>query len=91
MTAGITSEQRLAVIVDEDATLVLAGAGSRKTSVIKAKAAYLVKVGIRKLDEVLFLAFAKNAAKEMSERVEARSGAPIAASSEKQHISFRSR
>lgn len=75
----LTPEQRLSVVVDEDATLVLAGAGSGKTSVITAKAAYLVKAGIRQPEEILQLAFAKNAAEEMSERVEARSGIPIVA------------
>jgi len=75
----LTPEQRLSVVVDEDATLVLAGAGSGKTSVITAKTAYLVKAGIRQPDEILLLAFAKNAAEEMSERVEARSGVPIVA------------
>ncbi len=75
----LTAEQRLSVVVDDDATLVLAGAGSGKTSVITAKAAYLVKAGIRKPDEILLLAFARNAAAEMSERVEARSGEPIVA------------
>lgn len=75
----LTQEQRLSVVVDEDATLVLAGAGSGKTSVITAKAAYLVKSGIRQPEEILLLAFAKNAAEEMSERVEARSGVPIVA------------
>lgn len=75
----LTPEQRLSVVVDEDATLVLAGAGSGKTSVITAKAAYLVKARIREPNEILLLAFAKNAAEEMSERVEARSGVPIVA------------
>ncbi len=75
----LTPEQRLSVVVDEDATLVFAGAGSGKTSVITAKAAYLVKAGIRQPEEILLLAFAKNAAEEMSERVEARSGVPIVA------------
>jgi DNA helicase-4 len=75
----LTPEQRLSVVVDEDATLILAGAGSGKTSVITAKAAYLVKAGIRQPEEILLLAFAKNAAKEMSERVMARSGIPIVA------------
>ena len=75
----LTPEQRLSVVVDEDATLVLAGAGSGKTSVITAKAAYLLKAGIRQPEEILLLAFAKNAAEEMSERVEARSGVPIVA------------
>jgi len=75
----LTPEQRLSVVVDEDATLVLAGAGSGKTSVITAKAAFLVRAGIRRPEEILLLAFAKNAAEEMSERVEARSGVPIVA------------
>ncbi|MCY0146831.1 UvrD-helicase domain-containing protein [Hoeflea sp. G2-23] len=78
-TKPLTPEQRLSVVVDEDATLVLAGAGSGKTSVITAKAAYLIKAGIRQPKEVLLLAFAKNAAEEMSKRVEARSGVPIVA------------
>lgn len=68
----LSPEQRLSVVVDEDATLVLAGAGSGKTSVITAKAAYLVKAGIRAPDELLLLAFARDAATEMSERIEAR-------------------
>mgnify|MGYP000114163693 CR=1 FL=1 len=75
----LTPEQRLSVVVDEDATLVLAGAGSGKTSVITAKAAYLVTAGIRQPEEILLLAFAKNAAEEMSQRVEARSGVPVVA------------
>lgn len=75
----LTPEQRLSVVVDEDATLVLAGAGSGKTSVITAKAAYLVKAGIREPEELLLLAFARDAATEMSERIEARCGVPIAA------------
>ncbi len=78
-TMPLTPEQRLSVVVDEDATLVLAGAGSGKTSVITAKAAYLVKAEIRKPSELLLLAFAKDAATEMSERIEARCGVPVAA------------
>ena len=65
----LTPEQRRSVIADEDATLVLAGAGSGKTSTIAAKACYLVKAGIRKPEEILLLAFARDAAKEMSERI----------------------
>jgi len=75
----LTPEQRLSVVVDEDATLVLAGAGSGKTSVITAKAAYLVKAEMRKPSELLLLAFAKDAATEMSERIEERCGVPVTA------------
>ncbi len=73
----LTPEQRLAVVTDEDATLVLAGAGSGKTSVIVAKAAYLIERGIRKPEEILLMAFGKDAAAEMAERIEERCGAAV--------------
>jgi DNA helicase-4 len=75
----LTPEQRIAIIADEDATLVLAGAGSGKTSVITAKAGYLIKSQTRASHEILLLAFAKDAAKEMSERIEQRCGEPLEA------------
>ena len=67
--SSLTHEQRLAILSDEDATLVLAGAGSGKTSVITTKAAYLIRKGIRQPDEILLLAYGKHAALEMSERI----------------------
>ena len=73
----LTPEQRLAVVTDEDATLVLAGAGSGKTSVIVAKAAYLIQRGIRQPNEILLMAFGKDAASEMATRIEERSGAAV--------------
>lgn len=76
-TNPLTPEQRLAVVSDEDATLVLAGAGSGKTSVIVAKAAYLMHRGIRQPNEILLMAFGAKAAEEMAQRIEARSGAAV--------------
>ena len=73
----LTSEQRLAVVTDEDATLVLAGAGSGKTSVITAKAAYLLRRGIRRPNEILLLAFARDAAEEMAGRIRSRCGEAV--------------
>jgi DNA helicase-4 len=73
----LTPEQRLAVVTDEDATLVLASAGSGKTSVIVAKSAYLVERGIRRPEEILLLAFGKDAAAEMARRIKERTGADI--------------
>lgn len=66
----LTREQRRAIVTDEDATLVLAGAGSGKTSVITAKAGYLLQSGTRKPNEILILAFARDAAREMSRRLQ---------------------
>lgn len=74
---SLTAEQRLAVVTDEDATLVLAGAGSGKTSVIVAKAAYLIERGIRPWSEILLLAFGRDAAEEMARRIRQRCGAPV--------------
>jgi DNA helicase-4 len=75
----LTDEQRRAVLSDEDATLVLAGAGSGKTSVITAKAAYLLKSGSRGAEEILPLAFGKEAANEMASRMSLACNAPIKA------------
>lgn len=73
----LTPEQRLAVVTDEDATLVLAGAGSGKTSVIVAKTAYLIARGIRQPKDVLLLAFGKDAASEMASRIKERAGVEV--------------
>lgn len=73
----LTPEQRLAVVTDEDATLVLAGAGSGKTSVIVAKAAHLIQRGIREPNEILLMAFGKDAAAEMASRIEQRTGETV--------------
>ena len=52
----LTGEQRRAVIVDEQRNLVVAAAGSGKTSVIVAKAAWLIRKGYRRPRELLLLA-----------------------------------
>ncbi len=73
----LTHEQQLAIVTDEDASLILAGAGSGKTSVITAKAAYLIERGIRQPDEILLVAFGKDAASEMADRIKKRSGVSV--------------
>lgn len=79
-TNPLTARQRVAVITDEDNTLVVAGAGTGKTSVVVAKVAYVVqRLGIRPA-EVLLLAYNKAAAAEIQERVKARVGVDLTAS-----------
>ena len=68
----LTDEQRRAVVVDEDRNLVVAAAGSGKTSVIVAKACWLLEKGYRRPSELLLLAFAKDARDEIEERVRKR-------------------
>ena len=75
----LTDEQRRTVVVDEDRNLVVAAAGSGKTSVIVAKAGWLLHRGYRRPSELLLLAFAKDARNEMEVRVRERLGDEAAA------------
>lgn len=60
--------QRRACVVDEENNLILAGAGSGKTSIMVARCAYLLETKKAKSEEILLLAFNKTAAKELEER-----------------------
>jgi len=64
----LTIEQRLAVIRDNDKNLVLAAAGTGKTSVMVAKALNLITSDIAKPEQILVLAYNKSAANELKER-----------------------
>jgi len=67
---GLNPEQRKAVIKDDKHNLVIAGAGSGKTSVIASRIAYLVRRNDKvDPDRILALAFTKAAANEMKERI----------------------
>lgn len=70
----LTQSQRYACVEDEDANLVLAGAGTGKTSTMVGKAGYLIESKSAGPDEILMLAFARKAAEEMQERIEKRIG-----------------
>ena len=71
----LSREQRRAVVIDEDRNLVVAAAGSGKTSVIVAKTGWLIRKGYRRPSELLVLAFARDARKELEERLVSRLGA----------------
>jgi len=68
----LTEEQRLAVLRNNDRNMVLAAAGTGKTSVIVAKALELIDRGLAKPSEVLVLAYNNSAAKEIRERLSLR-------------------
>jgi len=74
----LDDEQRLAVIKDEKHNLVIAGAGSGKTSVISSRIAYLIRRK-DKIDKkkILALAFTRVAADEMRERLKKNYGIEI--------------
>jgi DNA helicase-4 len=71
-TNPLTQEQRLAVIRNNDKNLILAAAGTGKTSVMVAKALYLIAYDNVPAENVLVLAYNNAAAKELKERLEAR-------------------
>tara|TARA_R110002050_G_scaffold71891_3_gene154716 strand:- start:104338 stop:107247 length:2910 start_codon:yes stop_codon:yes gene_type:complete len=66
---ALTQNQREACVKNEQYNLVLAGAGTGKTSTMIGRAGYLIKSNIAKPSQVLMLAFGNDAAKEMSERI----------------------
>jgi len=68
----LTDEQARAVVCFDNRVQVLAAAGSGKTSVMVARAAYAVSRGFVSPERILLLAFNKAAATELQERVTAR-------------------
>jgi DNA helicase-4 len=65
----LTQSQREACVKNEQYNLVLAGAGTGKTSTMIGRAGYLIKSAIAEPSQVLMLAFGNDAAQEMSERI----------------------
>ncbi|NOR55178.1 MAG: AAA family ATPase [Sulfurovum sp.] len=65
----LTSEQRQGVLRSNDVNMVLAAAGTGKTSVMVAKALDLIDRGLAKPSEILVLAYNNAAVKELQERL----------------------
>ncbi len=73
-TQPLNESQSTAVVNGEDTTLVLAGAGSGKTSVLVAKAGWLLRRQEAQPEQILLLAFGRQAAEEMNTRILERLG-----------------
>lgn len=69
---ALTDEQTRAAITFEENTLLIAAAGSGKTSTVVGKVAYALVKGIVRPDEILCLAFNGKAAAEIAVRIRAR-------------------
>lgn len=65
----LDDEQRKAILINEDYSLVIAGAGSGKTTTMTAKAKYLIdKCGV-KPGEIAILSFTKKSVDELAVRI----------------------
>ena len=67
---NLNKEQLDAVKHGQGPLLIVAGAGTGKTTVITNRIAYLIEAGFAKPDEILALTFTEKAAGEMQERVD---------------------
>src|SRR5881409_196034 len=67
---GLNDEQRQAVTHDAGPLLIVAGAGTGKTTVITRRIAWLIAQRKARPDEILALTFTDKAAAEMEERVD---------------------
>lgn len=74
-TSPLTEQQAEAVVAYDSRSRVIAAAGSGKTSVMVARAAYAVDRGFASPDRILLLAFNADAAAELRQRVKDRFGA----------------
>ncbi|CAM3698807.1 MULTISPECIES: UvrD-helicase domain-containing protein [Pseudoalteromonas] len=66
----LTHSQRQACIIDDDNNLLLAGAGTGKTSVMIGRAGFLVTSQQAQYSDILLLAYGRKAADEMDERIQ---------------------
>ncbi len=76
----IDDQQIRCIIKDSSNHLIIAGAGTGKTTTIVGKVKYLLKSGVCEAKDILVLSFTNASASEMRERINKETGLEIAAS-----------
>lgn len=76
----LDKQQMTCIIKEAHNHLVIAGAGTGKTTTIVGKIKFLLKSGKYKAEDILVLSFTKDSAKEMSKRINKETGCNITAS-----------
>lgn len=67
-------QQRTAIVTDEDNNLVIAGAGTGKTTTIAGKVAYIIQRYKILPEEILLISFTTKACEEMQRRIKVKMG-----------------
>ena len=75
--ASLDLQQRLAIVKDEDHNLVIAGAGSGKTTTVTGKVAYVIDRFNIKPEDILLITFTKKACDEMKDRIKKKMGIDV--------------
>ena len=65
----LDEEQRRAILTDEDVSLIIAGAGTGKTTTMSSKVKYLVDIKKVKPEKILVMSFTKKATLELERRI----------------------
>ncbi|MHC6529056.1 DNA helicase IV [Vibrio proteolyticus] len=73
-SSPLNLSQQFAVLLNDDNNLILAGAGSGKTSVLTARVAYLLQSHLAQAEDILMVAFGRDAAQEMRQRLDDKLG-----------------
>ncbi|MBY6196329.1 DNA helicase IV [Vibrio hangzhouensis] len=73
-SSPLNYSQQMAVLHNNDRNLILAGAGSGKTSVLMARVSYLLQSHLAQPEQILLVAFGRDAAQEMKQRLEKKLG-----------------
>jgi len=73
----LTERQRLAIVREENNALVVAGAGTGKTSTVVGKVGFLLRHHQVDSERMLLLAYARKAKEEMEERIKSRFGVAV--------------
>ncbi len=73
----LDQQQRTSIVVDEDNNLVIAGAGTGKTTTLAGKVAYLIHRYKLLPEDILLISFTNKACDEMKERIKKKMGINI--------------